>query len=296
MNVLMTGATGVLGSHLINYLKEKYTLTLLRHIKEPSEKHGCKWVCADLVHETKLSSLLEKIDCVIHLAGITHANNVRRYFEVNEAGTMNLVKACELKNVKHFIFISTRAIDPNGGAYSQSKFAAEKIVQNSKLNWTIIRPSEVYGGNTTEIISRMIYLIEKFNLALIPGDCSAKLAPLFIGDFVQFILQSILNDKVFKKVYTLVGPMEYTLSEFADSVALYLNNKRKPIKIKIPLKLISCFLELNGKLKLFGNLSRDQIDRLLIIKSSDYSLASKDLGFNPINLQEGMKMSCVRFN
>src|SRR3989338_6666485 len=112
MNVLLTGATGVLGSHLIPYLKEKHTIILLKHKKEPLERQGRKWVCVDLVQETNLKSLLQKIHCVIHLAGVTHENNVRRYFEVNEICTLNLVKACEFENIKHFIFISTRAINP----------------------------------------------------------------------------------------------------------------------------------------------------------------------------------------
>lgn len=289
MNVLLTGATGILGSRLIPYLKEKYTLILLKHKREPLESQGSEWVCVDLVQKTKLSSLLEKIDCVIHLAGVTHTNNIRIYFEVNEIGTLNLVKACELKNIKHFIFISTRAINPNGGAYAQSKCAAEKIVTGSRLNWTIIRPAEVYGGGSTEIIAKMIYLIKYFNFILIPGDGSAKIAPLFMGDLLQFISRIILNAKSFKKVYTLTGPVEYTLSEFVDCIALYLGKKYTPFKIKIPLKVFTLFLELNGKLKLFGSLSRDQIDRLLIKKGSDFSLAYNDFDFNPINIREGIR-------
>lgn len=296
MNILVTGAAGVLGSHLIPCLKKEYTLTLLKHERETSENQGSEWVYADLVQETKLSSLLEKIDCVIHLAGVTHANNIRRYFEVNEMGTLNLVKASESENIKHFIFISTRAINPDGGAYAQSKYAAEKIIEGSRLNWTIIRPAEVYGGGSTEIITRLIYLIKRFNFMLIPGDGSAKIAPLFIGDLLQFISRIILNAKSFKKVYTLAGPVEYTLSEFVDCAALYLDKKYKPFKIKIPLKVFSLFLELNDKLRLSESLSQDQIDRLLIKKSHDFSLACNDFDFNPINLMEGMNMCGKYFN
>lgn len=291
MNVFLTGATGVLGSQLIPYLKGKYSLTVIKHKKEPDKKNGIQWVLTDLVREIRLNRLLKNIDCVLHLAAVTHSNNIKRYFEVNEMGTLNLVKACEVQNIKHFIFLSTRAIDPAGGAYVLSKRAAENIVKNSNLNWTILRSAEVYGGNSSEMVDKLIYMVKILNVApLLSGDGSAKIAPLYIDALIQFILQIILNRNAFKKTYTLTGPEEFTLEEFVDSIAVNLGKKNKPAKIKIPLKLFRLILELNAKLKLSKSLCCDQIDRLVVSKNSDFSLAAQDFGFNPLTLKQALKV------
>lgn len=287
MNLFLTGATGNLGGHLIPRLKEKYSLTALKHKKEPLEAQGIKWMCADLTQEEGLFNLLQGIDCVLHLAAVTHSNDAQRYFLVNEIGTLNLVRACEARNIKHFIFLSTRAIDPAGGAYSQSKLAAENILRNSMLNWTILRPSEVYGFNSNEIVAKLMRLIKNFNFIPIPGDGTAKIAPLFIEDLSRFILRIILDSNAFKKEYTLAGPREYTLAEFVDHVACYSGKQHKVIKINVPLGALRFLLEVNSRLKICNNFCKDQLPRLIIRKDFDSSQAAKDFDFHPIDIREG---------
>lgn len=288
MKVLLTVAIGNLGRTLILLLKQKHILKALCRGDGTGKPGGIKWVTGDIVSGEGCYEALRGTDCVVHMAAVTHSNNPIEHFEVNAEGMRNLMEACEKNAVEHFIFISTRAIEPAGGTYSRSKLEAEKAMAGSYLNWTILRPSEVYGENTDDFITKLIRFIKSYALVPMPGGGTGKVAPLFINDFIRFVSDIIYDRRAYSKTYTLPGPREYTLVEFIDSIASFMG-KGKPKKIKKPSEFFRSMLRVNALLGITGMLYRDQLDRLMVDKEKDFSLAKEDFGFDPIGLEEGLK-------
>lgn len=291
MLILITGGTGSIGKKLIEKLQNSgYRLRILSRKKTESEASASgnfEYIKGNLENSDNLDKAVENADGVIHLAGITHTNDFKMYFKINAEGTKNLTEACRRKGVKKFIYISSRTACEEGGAYAQSKLLAEKIVKESGLDWTILRPSEVYGTKEKEAISRLISIVKKSLFVPIIGNGRYLLSPVYIDDLVQSILSALKNNSSIKKTYIIAGPEELTYVELVDKISKILGVKR--IKIFIPVIFFKLLAFLFGFLG-SNTLVRDQIPRLLCKKSADISSAKQELNFNPRTVENGIKI------
>ncbi len=87
---------------------------------------------------------LQRAQVVLHMAAVTHSDDPAEYFRVNAELTKQLVSTCSPS--QHFVYVSTICAHPDGGAYGQSKWLAEEAIRRSGLDYTIIRPAEIYGS------------------------------------------------------------------------------------------------------------------------------------------------------
>lgn len=288
MTVLITGGTGSIGKKLTVRLKNSgLGIRVLARKLSAENDNGTSYIKGDLEKTESLDkAVADPVDTVIHLAGITHTHNSQLYYEINAEGTKNLIKACQKKGVKRFIYVSSRAACPEGGAYARSKLLAEKTVKESGLDWTILRPSEVYGMENKEGVSGLINIVRKSPFVPVIGNGRYSLNPVFADDLAQSIAAALKNKASFKKTYTIAGPQELTYNELTDKISQILGVKR--IKIFIPLILLEICAHLFHLLGI-NALVYDQIPRLLCKKSADISLARKDLNFNPRTVEEGIR-------
>ena len=176
MRILITGGTGIIGKKLTGKLKElDYELRLLVFKSELENiKNGnLEIAVGDLSDPASLRQATSEVDIVIHLAAITHTNNQELYLKVNTEGTKNLIRACEDNQVTKFIFVSSRTASEEGGAYAYSKLLAEKEVEQSKLDWVILRIAEVYWTvQALDIVA--LDFVEAFQLSSLPRLCIAS--------------------------------------------------------------------------------------------------------------------------
>ncbi|MCG2686715.1 NAD(P)-dependent oxidoreductase, partial [Candidatus Parcubacteria bacterium] len=157
MKLLITGGTGKIGENLIKKLLQSNEIKIRVLVKKEEscfKDSKIEIIKGNLLDLNSLFKATKNIDIVLHLAGITHTNKKELYFKINTIGTQNLLKASEKNNVKKFIYISSRTACEQGGEYGQSKFFAEKNVQEYKNNWIILQLAEVYGAGKKEAISR----------------------------------------------------------------------------------------------------------------------------------------------
>lgn len=286
--ILITGGTGAIGKKLIKELKNYgYRLRILIRNANDEKLDGIEFAAGDLNNIESLEKAAAGVDAVIHLAGITHTNNLGLYYKINTEGTKNLTKACRINNVKRFIYISSRAACPEGGAYAESKLLAENFLKESSLDWTILRPSEVYGADKKAAISKLVNIIQKYPYVPVVGDGQYLLSPVYADDLIQSIIAALKNNISLERTYTIAGPETLTYSDLIDRISKILGVKR--IKIFLPLGLFKLLAFLFYILKI-NILVQDQIPRLLCVKSSDVSLARKDLNFNPRTIEEGIKI------
>lgn len=287
MRLLVTGP-GRLGGPLLTELQRRgMTGSVLHRNASASLPPGWRSVRADVTRPESLAGVCTDCDQVLHLAAVTHSNRSARYTEVNTAGTRNLVGEARRAGVQRFTLVSTRAISPAGGAYSESKIRAEEIVRESGLSWNILRPAEVYGmGDGTEGISAVIERCRRGRWVPVAGDGSPLLAPVYLDDVVDGMCRAVAAPGA-GGVYVLAGPEEMTYLQLIRRLAAYFHTR--PRTIRVPAGLLALAARVLALLPLAKPpLYADQVARLFSPKSLDGGGAFRAFGFTARSLEQGL--------
>jgi nucleoside-diphosphate-sugar epimerase len=287
MKILVTGASGSLGQRLIPVLLARGSMnirTLVHHNPLPFSE--CEAVKGELEDLDSLIAATSGIDTVLHLAALTHSPHESDYFSVNAEGTKNLLEACRHNKVQRFIFMSSGAAHPDGGAYAESKLAAEQAVQQSGLQWTILRPREVYGTGGKEGINQLISWVRKFPVIPVIGNGRYLLSPVYIEDVVSATVDAVFRPDDESQIFVLAGPEDIVFTVLIDRLAEYFGVSVGKLFVPIPL-LRGMILLLNG-LNMKAMVP-DQIPRLLCDKSSPENPEIPLLKFQPRKLEDGLR-------
>ncbi len=289
MNVFVTGATGGIGAGLVSrLLDDGCALSLLTRNPDGIAVRGhVRIIPGDLLAPESYAHALSACEAVIHMAAVTHAAKAERYFRVNAEGTRRLVKAAAGLPGR-FVFVSTRAVGEACGAYGASKAEAERIVRTSGLDWTIVRPAEVYGAAKGEAVAKVVESVLSSPFIPVPGDGSHTLAPVLLEDVLGGIAAALVRPEASENIYNLAGPEETTYLEFVRAI-MARRGIRKPL-VRIPLCILRlaalCFSLLPMDRP---PLVRDQIPRLLGPKDSDIAPARRDLDFQPQSVPDAIR-------
>lgn len=286
--VLITGGSSKIGQKLIKYLDNYNLAVRILTRRKLTFSNDLEIVFGDLLEPSSLLEAVRGIDEIIHLAAVTHSDNREDYWRVNVTGTENLIKAAQQNGVNRVIFVSTRAIGSDSGAYGQSKLAAEEIVKESGINWVILRPSEVYGMRGDEMIEKLIEFIKRSYLIPVIKTSQNTLTPLYINDLITALGKVIEQDNLTDKIYLLAGPESFSFNGVIGQICQFYQLKR--LKVYCPLLLLKLTVRTLSLAPIKSFLTYDQIARFLSPKSADISLAQKDLGFSPINFQKGLSL------
>ena len=172
----------------------------------------------------RIAQHLEECSALINLIGILNErnNNGKEFHQVHVGITRAALQACEIKHVSRFLQMSALNADPNGPSYYlQSKGKAENYLQTfsgDNVNVTIFRPSVIFGPDDN-FLNRFAQLL-KFTPVAFPLACAnARFAPVFVGDVVTRIVESINDKTSFGKSFNLCGPKVYTLKELVEYTA-----------------------------------------------------------------------------
>ena len=286
--ILLTGATGFVGRHLLDTLKKKFSVRCLLRNKPSVNFSGCEMVYGDVSDRESLFRATDNVDTVIHLAAVVYSVKPDYIYGVNVEGTKNLVHAAIKNKIKKFIYVSSAAVNFTHDCYSTSKREAENILVQSGLRTTILRPAEIFGEGDERGITRLIYLVR--NLPVIPvlGRGDYTFQPVYVEDVVFAITQCVASQLENNKIYNIAGPLALTFNEMIDIISELLRVKR--LKIHLPISLIKSLVVLQEKFLLNPLISSEQISRITTYNkhwSIDDSI--RDLGFNPLNFREGIR-------
>ncbi len=309
MNALVTGATGFIGSHLAEELvKQGYNVTCL--VRKGSD---LKWIegltknlyYGDCGDEKSLNGLSPYFDYVFHAAGLTKARRDEDFFYANVKGTENLLKAVsgKMPGLKRLVFLSSLAAagpSRNGSLvnedsepspvsrYGESKLKGEQLLSGYRagIPITIIRPPAVYGPRDRDFY--VLFRMLKKGFYPYWGKCYYSL--LYVEDLVTAIIRAAESKEAEGKTYFISDSKVYTNDDIAEEIANVF--RTRPIKVKIPMALMSILIGIGGRLSSGPSLfNRDKL-RELSYESwiCDPSKAEKELGFVPkVTLKEGIK-------
>jgi nucleoside-diphosphate-sugar epimerase len=290
--ILITGATGRVGKHLINALvKEVEKVRAL--VKEGIiENENVEIFYGDVLNKESLKKAVEGVDVIYHLAAIVDYLAPKDImFNVNVIGTKNLL---EVSKAKKFIYLSSTAAMGKklkeipatestpchpSEFYGQTKLEAENFVKEA--GGIIIRSADIFGSGFTEGYDYVISGLEDGSLPII-GNGKNFIQWIHISDLVQALLLAKENGKP-GEVYIVAGKEVKTLNECLELLAKYLN-------VETPKKHVSKFLAktmVNYKVfkakikKERPKVIPEYINKMTANRSFDISKAKKELGFEP---------------
>lgn len=283
MKLLVTGATGFTGSRVVPLLLNSgYEVRCF--VRETSDrsrlgKLPVEWVTGDLSDTEALTSALRGVDALVNIAslGFGHAESILR--SAKEAG------------VKRGIFISTTAIFTQLNADSKSaRLAAEEAIQVSGLDYTILRPTMIYGSSRDRNMWRLIRLLRFSPIIPIFGDGESLQQPIFVDDVAQAVLLALQNDITIGKSYNIAGKAPLTYNQVIDTVAFALG--KRVWKLYLPYMPIVRFLQFTGRMRLRLPIKAEQVLRLNENKAFSYEEAQRDFCFSPRSFAEGIELEC----
>lgn len=279
MKVLVTGATGFTGSRLIPLLLQNgfqvRALTRPTSDRTPLSALTVEWVKGDLSDAQALTVALRDVDALVNIAslGFGHADNI--------------IASVKAAGVKRGIFISTTAIFTQLNAGSKSvRLAAEEAIQASGLDYTILRPTMIYGSRRDRNMWRLIRLLKVTPVMPIFGDGESLQQPIFVDDVAQAVLLALQNDAAIGKSYNIAGKVPLTYNQVIDTVALALG--KRIWKLHIPYMPIVRALQFTEQMNIRLPIKAEQVLRLNEDKSFSYADAQRDFGFSPRSFEEGI--------
>ncbi len=291
--VALTGATGFIGSHIIENLVENgfQVRALTRSPDKVTHSANVTWIIGTLDNKASLATLVEGADCVVHCAGQVRGKDLATFYRANVEGSLQLLTACEQSQTcKRYLFISSLAArHPNLSWYADSKATAEKeLMQQTKtVSLGIFRPTAVYGPRDSELKPVFTWLLR----GILPqiGPSSAQLSFLHVYDFSAAIVQWIHANKSNLGPYELCDGLVggYSWQSLQRIGRL---QRHGPVRlIKIPLPLLRGIAALSTLIsKLSGNepmLTQSKIGELTHV---DWSVSNRaltdDIGWIP-NIQ-----------
>lgn len=185
MTIAVTGGTGFVGQALIEQAKAQGIVVQALARKPQKRRNGVDWIAGDLGDRRALAKLVDGTEAVIHVAGLTHAQNPAAFEDANVAGTLAVIEAAHAAGVPRLIFVSSlSAREPGLSAYGASKARAERVVKASGLDWTIVRPPTVYGPRDKDVFE----LFRSAKWGVIPTPKEGRSSLIHVDDLARLLL------------------------------------------------------------------------------------------------------------
>lgn len=286
--ILVTGGTGFVGRNLImELLKAREVRCLVRHPEKGFTLPGVELVRGDVTDKRSVLAAMGGVDAVVHLVGILMESRGYTFRAVHVEGARNVIEACVESGVARYIHVSALGTRPQARSeYHRTKWEAEEAVRASGLDYTIFRPSVIFGKEDkfTNLFARAMRLSP---VIMIPGDGRNKMQPVFVKDLVRAMSDSIGMAAAGKATFEAAGPEAYTFDEIIDKIAVVLN--KSPFKFHVPMSLMGV-----GAALFESMLPRPPITRdALLMLEEDNVTANNALpdvfGIKPTSLMEGMR-------
>ena len=271
--ILVLGGTGFVGRHLCQALtRVPYSVTVptrdLSRAPALRALAGLELVPADVHDEAALARLLAGHDAAVNLVAILHGSAFE--FERVHVGLVKkIVGACVTAEVQRLVHVSALgAAQDAPSMYQRSKAAAEAVIQASALDWSVLRPSVIFGEG-----DRFLTLFARLQavLPVMPlAGADTVFQPVWVGDVVEAIVQCLQRGDTAKRVYEACGPERFSLRQLVQMAGRWSGHARPVVGLPTSMaRLQALLMELAPGPTL---MSRDNLDSMKVDNVASGSL------------------------
>jgi len=276
--ILVTGATGHTGRRLVQAMVDRgYPVRILT--REPARmdvrlRRRVHVLRGDITNPESAHSALSGCQAVIALTHIKYA--------------APLIEAMKSTGVRRGIFMSsTRRFTKFVEQTARQVIEGERLVEQSGLDWTIIRASMIYGGRQDRNLQPLLNTLKKWPAFPLPAGGKMLWQPVFTWDVIAAILAALERPVSIGKAYTVAGPEPISYRQMIETMLTEAGIKR-PL-IPLPLGLIRPIVSYYERHSRNPRIQMDQIRRMEEDKTFDISEAIRDLDFHPVAFTEGIR-------
>lgn len=278
--VIITGGTGFTGKFVVQKFIDDpaFDVSLLvRDGQKAADLGLCRagvQVYRGSFEETeKLYAAFQGNDILVNIAslGFGHCTEI--------------LAAAKKADISKAVFVSTTSVFTKLNPASKSiRLAAEKLIAESGIAYTIVRPTMIFGTKDDRNICRLIKYINKIPILPVAGPGNSLIQPVFVEDLASALYEIVKQDKFDSKAYNISGKTVCTFNELADTISKLL--AKKLVKVHVPLGPMLLLFGLYEKVSASPKIKAEQLIRLNEDKAFSHEAASQDFGYAPHALEE----------
>jgi NADH dehydrogenase len=288
MKIFISGGTGFVGGHVCRALRERgHTLRLLVHRRRGTAESGVEFFEGDVTRPASFAEGVNGCDAVINLVGIIREFPSRgiTFEKLHVQATEAMLEITRKAGISRYLQMSALGVRPAAvSAYHQTKWRAEELVRESGLEWTIFRPSLIFGPHDA-FINMLASQLRLAPLMPVIGSGSYRLQPIHADDVARCFALALEMPGTIGQAYELCGGDRLSYDELLDAIAAAMG-RAQPVKPHLPLGLMKLAVPFMQKIPQFP-ITMDQLQMLL-----EESICSGEwrqtFGFVPRGLRDGI--------
>ncbi|HLY85974.1 MAG TPA: complex I NDUFA9 subunit family protein [Gaiellaceae bacterium] len=236
MTVLVTGATGFIGPHVVHALRASDT-PVRALVRDPARASRLTaWsvepATGDVTDPASLRAACEGVDTVIHLVAIIKGRSTD-FERVMSEGTRNLVAAAQEAGVRRLVLASALGLDERSKdavPYFAAKWEMERTVKESGLEHVIFRPSFVFGRDGG-VLPTFVRLARFAPVTPIVGPGTQRLQPIWVEDLAEYYARALTEPAAANRTFDLGGPEAVSWNEFWERLKRALGVRRPSVHV-----------------------------------------------------------------
>ncbi|SEJ07653.1 Nucleoside-diphosphate-sugar epimerase [Sphingomonas sp. OV641] len=264
MILALTGGTGFVGRATIETaLAAGHQIRALTRRPQP-DRDRVTWISGALDDVASLAALADGADAVIHIAGVVNAPDRAGFVAGNVEGTRAVVAAAGTRRLVHVSSLSAR--EPDLSVYGWSKREAERIVAESDSDWTIVRPTGVYGPGDTEL--RDMFRLARFGLAFLPPP--GRVSLIHVEDLARLLVMLVQRPGA-RETFEVDDGRAMTHADLAAAIGRAVGRRVLPMHLPKPLMRVGARLDRMAR----GHGAKLTLDRVDYLSHPDWAAAAE---------------------
>jgi uncharacterized protein YbjT (DUF2867 family) len=290
--VLVTGASGFVGSHLVPALadaghrvlaltRDEEGAELVHRRLTPAQRVSVEVRRGEITRPATLPDALAGADAVLHLAAVPRDWDGGATLRlVNTEGTRNVLATASAAGVRRFVHLGGLGLSADPDLhFASSKFAGMELVRDSGLDWTILAPSLLFGPR--DGFFNILAGLVRMSPGIVPltGRGQALFQPLAIADLARATVQVLADDSTIRRELPLGGPRYWTYREIMEEVLRGMGTRR--MLLPMPVSVIRLVAGLAEAVRVPFPVATDQLRQLRLDNTGPLDAVRTGLGWDP---------------
>ena len=284
--VVVTGAAGLVGTHVCEHLAKSgwKVRAIVRNTARAAQRLGHLPIeirTGDIRSVADMRSALSGAGALVHLAAIAIERPGESYADVNANAMRVLIDSASAESVARMVHMSQNGSDSDSPyPFLRSKGIAQDLVQDSSLQWTILRPSVIFGPED-EFVNVLARLVRISPLIFpLPGGGTARFQPVAVADVARAVGKVLSDDSTIRRSYGLGGPVPLTLRQMTERILIAMNASRA--LVGVPVSALRPVIAMTQHLLPNPPVTTSLLDLLALDNTVEPNDLQEKLGIDPV--------------